>query len=550
MKKYKIGIVIISLSFMSCNSQIEKVDPLKVVTQKMVEEQESLCHSPYKIKQFETDITAYLDTTSIEEVKNQIKTNYEFYLNNKADIIDNFTAADKDENDHFKSLTKSYLPDEERFSNRENVFDKLVNNNHLSFRDSINKGVYFNQYFENNKSSIRAVTRYNGAAAFRYTENSSYRPYYPINFDSEEDLTIMDIFYYDGTQDNNPVAVDVHAFPLNAIPIETIKPIDSFKIEIKLKYLAKIDSVHFNKDEIGVQKGNIKLLKMEDNYVEYELPSDYYPYHKGTVLKEIFFNKEGNVLDTEFGISNCGNETPEEGYVEYLELKKEIYEYVYNAHTYEDLFLTLKYIELKFKNQDDRSRKVNKNVLKGNVDSFTLYLENRRDTLTLLPTLKNIEPIKNVYVHELNDKTDFIDKKGKVIKSFPSEVSFIYNSKTQNYSDKYFYVKTEDYDRNIYYFLNQDNQSITKLPYSSIDYLCPSIFYARSEDEEGFKLLSIENNELLLEESFNSFFASKYTSDILVTNEAGTFVIYDQDDKLVTFQTEKVNTIILKETDY
>ena len=550
MKKYKIGIVIISLSFMSCNSQIEKVDPLKVVTPKMVEEQESLCHSPYKIKQFETDITAYLDTTSVEEVKNQIKTNYEFYLNNKADIIDNFTAADKDENDHFKSLTKSYLPDEERFSNRENVFDKLVNNNHLSFRDSINKGVYFNQYFKNNKSSIRAVTRYNGAAAFRYTENSSYRPYYPINFDSEEDLTIMDIFYYDGTQDNNPVAVDVHAFPLNAIPIETIKPIDSFKIEIKLKYLAKIDSVHFNKDEIGVQKGNIKLLKMEDNYVEYELPSDYYPYHKGTVLEEVFFNKEGNVLDTEFGISNCGNETPEEGYVEYLELKKEIYEYVYNAHTYEDLFLTLKYMELKFKNQDDRSRKVNKNVLKGNVDSFTLYLENRRDTLTLLPTLKNIEPIKNVYVHELNDKTDFIDKKGKVIKSFPSEVSFIYNSKTQNYSDKYFYVKTEDYDRNIYYFLNQDNQSITKLPYSSIDYLCPSIFYARSEDEEGFKLLSIENNELLLEESFNSFFASKYTSDILVTNEAGTFVIYDQDDKLVTFQTEKVNAIILKETDY
>ncbi|MCL5128385.1 hypothetical protein [Algibacter sp. L4_22] len=549
MRKYKIGLVITGISLMSCNSQIEKVDPLKVVTPKMVEEQESLCHSTYKIKQFETDITAYLDTTSVEEVKNQIKTNYEFYLNNKADIIDNFTAADKDENNHFKSLTKSYLPDEERFNTRENVFEKLVNNNHLSFRDSINKGVYFNQYFENNKSSIRAVTRYNGAAAFRYTENSSYRPYYPINFDSEEDLTIMDIFYYDGTQDNNAVAVDVHAFPLNAIPIETIKPIDSFKIEIKLKYLAKIDSVHFNKDEIGVQKGNIKLLKMEDNYVEYELPSDYYPYHKGTVLEEIFFNKEGNVLDTEFGISNCGNETPEESYVEYLDLKKEIYEYVYNAHTYEDLFLTFKYMDLKFKNQDDRSRKVNKKVLKGNVDSFTLYLENRRDTLTLLPTLKNIEPIKNVYVHELNDKTDFIDKKGKVIKSFPSEVSFIYNSKTQNYSDKYFYVKTEDYDRNIYYFLNQDNQWITELPYSRIDYVSPSIFTARLKNEEGLKLISTEKNQLLSEETFTNFIASRYTDDLLVTNDAGTFAIYDQDDKLVTLQTKQVKTITFKKSE-
>ncbi len=52
--KFKLVFVIISLSFMSCNSQIEKVDPLKVVTLKKVEDQESLCLNTYKMEYFKT----------------------------------------------------------------------------------------------------------------------------------------------------------------------------------------------------------------------------------------------------------------------------------------------------------------------------------------------------------------------------------------------------------------------------------------------------------------------------------------------------------------
>ncbi|WP_282132906.1 hypothetical protein [Cellulophaga baltica] len=551
MKKFKTTLILGLLSVMSCTSQNKSVAPQKVVTAQMVAAQEKLCLNPHKIEQIEEEIRAYLDTTSVQQIKERTEANYEYYLDHKTKIISEIAAFYEQEDTYFKNKIKSYKPNEESYTAKQNVSSALVNNNHIAFRDSIQQGLYFNQYLEDNKSSIRAVSRYNGATTFtEQFDNDSYRPHYPINFDSEEDLTIKQIFYHGGTHDTTALPVEAYAFPLNAISINTLKRIDSFELEIKLKYVAKIDTVHFSTEEIGVQKNGIKLLKMKDNYVEYELPSEYYPYHKGTLLEEIYYNKDGKVLETGNGLSNSFIETPEEDYNNRLNAIKDSYEYAFNTTTKEELFKVFKYLDLRFNNEDNASRQVNKQILKGNVASFTLYLENRRDTLVLLPTLKNSAPLRNIYVHELNDRTDFITKNGKIIKTFPSEITFMYNSETQNFSDKYFYIDLEDAIANEYYYLDQEKQMITKLPYANIDYLCPSIFIASEKDKDGFKLLSKEKNQLLSDQRFSNYSASPYTDDILVANDDGTFVLYDQDGQLITINTQKVTKVILKEATY
>ncbi|MEN7547205.1 hypothetical protein AAG747_04755 [Rapidithrix thailandica] len=532
--------IIVLCLFTSCFSKAQETITREPVTESMVIEQEKLCKDKNEIQKIENEIESFLDTVSIEHLKKQVNDNLTYYLNNRGTILEALNNNQKEIDKRINSELKLYLPNEEKYIDKENIHLKLVNNNHIQYRDTIQKGTYFNQLFEYNKSFIKPQVMNSGFATYNFENEETTLPYYSLNSHSEQDLRIMNIYYHDGTEKNVPVPIEPHSFPLNSIPVEKMKHVDSLQMEFKIRYLTKIDSIHFEKNEIGVQKGAFKLLKMEDNYVEYETPNAYDPY-----LEAYYYTNEGRALKTRFSISNLSVETPEQEYNEMLNYIKITSEYINGVNTKEQAFLTLKYLDLKNHNGSLKNAKKDRVTLEGNVNSFTLYVENRSDTITFLTTLKNNSPVKGLYLHKLEDKTEFINKDGKVITSIPSSINFVYSQQTGYHSDKYFYTKgIEERD---YYYLDQDKQVVSQLPYSQIEYLCPSILLAREKGKEGFQLLSAEDNRLLSDKTFTRYIVQRYTGvGILLYNDEGSFLLYDQNDKLVTENSKTVTEITLK----
>lgn len=557
-KKQSIVISVLLLSFTLVRCQVNASGDnitKEPVTELMVIEQQQMCLDAYEVEKINNNVNLYIDTTSVSDIKKQIKKSYEYFLNNKDDIIKQLEKHQKYEDDEFLSLTKLYLPDEEHFYEKENMYEELVNNNHTNYRDTILTGVYFNQVFKNNTSSLETKVRNNGATIFKFDTEETVQPHYSLNFHSEKELKIMNIYYHDGTVDSNETTIPEYSFPLNSIPVNKMKHIDSLQMEFKVMYVSEIDSVHFDKNEIGVKKGDFKLLKMENNYVEYETPNDYYPYHIGSILEEEFYNKEGKVLSTSYGISNLSLKTAEEDYNARLNLKRDVFEYTYIVNTKEEIANALKYVYLKDYNVYLKETRKQKITLEGNAESFTIYQEKRRDTITFLATHKNLEVVKQLYVHKLEDKTEFIDNNGKMITSIPSSIDFLYFSKERTYSDKYFFIDTDKDSYSIddieYYYLDGKKQIITKLPYSNIDFICKSIIKVSKNDSEGFQLLSTEENKLLSDEVFNSFIMMSYTGEgILVYNDEGSFLLLDQNGDVITENSEIVTKITLKKVEY
>jgi len=361
----------------------------------------------------------------------------------------------------------------------------------------------------------------------------------------------MNIYYHDGTVDSRETSIPEYAFPLNSIPVDRMKHVDSLQMEFKVMYVSAIDSVHFNKSEIGVKKGGFKLLRVENNYVEYETPNDHYPYHKGSILEEVYFNRNGEVLETDYSLGNIGLQTAEEHYNKLLNVSREYYEYVTIATTKEEVGNALQYVQLKYYNDDLKETKKERVLLKGNIESFTIYQEVRRDTITFLATFKNANNVKNVNVHRLEEETEFIDQNGKRITSLPFSIHFLYSSRTDLESDRYFVKDTESYydgHDNEYYFIDQEEQVILELSYSEVDFLCQSIMIVREDDVEGFKLLSTENR-LLFDKTFDSSGQRYEDKGIVVYNDEGAFLLLDQNDEIITPDTQIVTKVILKKID-
>ncbi|MGG6232182.1 hypothetical protein [Tenacibaculum sp. SDUM215027] len=546
---FKVKSVIILCLLYSCPTKAQETITKEPVTELMVIKQEKLCEDKSIIEKKEKEIKSFLDTISINNLKKQVNENLNYYIKNESSIIESLNNHQKDINERINSNIKLYLPNEEKYTNKENILLKLVNNNHLEYRDTIQKGTYFNQLFEHNKSYIKPLVMNSGFTTYNLKNKVTTLPYYSLNSHSEQNLRIFNIYYHDGTRKKTPIIIDPHLFPLNSIPVKQMKHVDSLQMEFKINYLTKIDSIHFKKNEIGIQKGNFKLLKMNKNYIEYETPDAYSPY-----LEVYYCNNEGKALKTKFSISNLSTETPVQEYNETLNYIKSTSEYINRITTKEEAFLTLKYLDLKNYNSPLKKTKC-RVTLEGNVDSFTLYIENKRDTITFITTLKNNSSVKKLYLHKLEDKTEFIDKDGKVITSIPSSVHFL-SHHTGYHSDKYFYTerakeKTSYYlnqEKN-YYYLDQNKQVVSKLPHSQIEYLCSPILLVKEKGKEGFKLLSAEKNLLLSDKTFTNVFIQRYTGEgILVYNSEGNFLLYDQDNKLITENTKKVDKIILKKS--
>ena len=539
-------LLLLSFILVQCQEIISDEDISKEpVTMAMVLEQKELSLDAYEVEKIEKDVQAFIDTTSISDIKKNLKENYRYLLENKDEVIEQLTEYQKYEDDDFESKTRLYLPDEERFRESENTYQELVNDNHLHYRDTVQAGAYFDQVFKNNKSSLKNRVRNNGFSTYKFSTKETVQPYYYLNFDSEKELKIMNIYYHDGTVDSRETPIPEHSFPLNSIPVDKMKHIDSLQMEFKVMYVSEIDSVHFNKSEIGVKKGDFKLLKMYKNYLEYETPNDYYPYHKGSILEENYFNEEGALLDNEYAHGNIGLETVEEDYTYRLNLRRDYYEYVTIAETKEQVANALMYVQLKSHNAYLKETRKQRTVLKGNIESFTIYQEKRRDTITFLTTLVNANSVQNVYVHELEEETEFIDKNGKKITSISFPINFVYYSKESLYSDKFFYTEKDDNPE--YYYLDNDNQTVTKLPYSNMQYLCKSIIRVSTNSPSDFKLISTESNTFLSDKVFNRFLILRYTEEgILVNNDEGAFLLLDQNNEVITPETEKVTKITLE----
>ncbi|WP_117884497.1 hypothetical protein [Aureibaculum luteum] len=536
----------------SCqNTDKTDISTLKV-TSEMIAEQEAKCLDTYlitKIKDYNRD----LDTLSVKEIKKLITENFKNLKKNKEDFISRNENALYQENNYFDSLTKPYLLTDEKLTDKENTLKKLVNNNHINYRDTILKGIYFNQSFKENKSYIKPIVRNNGSTVFKFSSEKTIYPFYNLNFHSEEDVQITDIYYHDSKENSLPTA-EIH-FPLNPIKIPQMKHVDSVAMSFKVRYLSKVDTLHFTKADIGVQKGKVKLLKMEDNYVEYELPYDYYPYHKGTLLEKVFYNKKAQVLDSEYSLSNTNHETAQEYYQDNLNHLQDIVSAIKNLNTREEIYLTLRYIALKNANIYLRSRAINRHLLKGNVSSFTLYLENTRDTISFSTILKNIDSVKEVYVNTFEEKTEFIDKNGKFISSIPHEITFLKSSRGNIQSTSYFQILNESYKFD-YYFFNSKNGKYRALPYSNMEYLCPSILMVSSKDDKGIslgiQLISTLEPKVLTDVAFNNFRNLNYSKEGIVMYTDGSYYnLYDQNNQIITpYTSTPITKITPKKIEY
>jgi len=457
-----------------------------------------------------------------------------------------FNARHLSLDEEFTAKKKHYKPEEEEIIEREDMYAKLVDNNHLRYRDTILKGTYFNQQFKDGASFLETQLKNNGHHSYNFKTEETINPFYYLNFHNEKDLRIMNIYYHDGTVNNTPTPIESSAFPLNRIPVDKMKQVDSLELEFRVRYLTNIDSIHFEKHEIGVQKDGFRLLKMEDNYIEYETPHEYYPYHKGDILEEYYFNKDGKPLDPDYTFSNLSISTPEEEYEHLLDMRKESAEYVSQVDSKEQLFLTLKYLGIKGYTTNTKKTRKTMALINGNIDAFTLYLENDRDTLTFTATLKNGNPSKQIFVHTMEGKTAFIDNSGKEFASIDDEIYFHFIPQSGSKSDRYFFTDTENDEDRRYYYLDHKNQTIAKLPYTEIDFLSPDIIRAWETEDGGFKLLSALNNELLSDLEFRSHTEYLYIDKgIYLYTEESTYRLFDQNNFPVTSNSEKVTSITL-----
>ena len=210
-----------------------------------------------------------------------------------------------------------------------------------------------------------------------------------------------------------------------------------------------------------------------------------------------------------------------------------------------DIYNSLKYFTLKY---DNERLQTNLQLLKGNAASLKLYLESQRDSLVFSFRLKNISPVKKMYIHKNKLKTELIDKNGNTILQMPDNYNFLNNPNRKLYSEYYFYLNDEDYLKT-YYFLDIDHNITNKLPYKEIDFICPTLLYATGNDNR-IVLLGLDDDKLLVNKKFISYNIG-IDNSIQIHTKDSSYQIYDQDNKVIEpTTTTSITKIILKKVKY
>ncbi len=513
-------VIVLLINALCCKAQS--------ITVEMIAEQERRCPAPYLVEKIEGELSS-LDTLPVKEIKRLLKRNYDFFSKNKDSVIQIFQQEALQVDTLFRSKIKQYTEEEESIQENTNIYKELINDNHLKYRDTLQAGLFFEQTFQNNKSSIEMIGRNRGAMVYKFATEETIQPFYFLNHDSECEMTVTNIYYHDTKEPNVPIKEEYWSFPLNTIAIPQMKHVDSIDIHFEVTYLTRIDTVRFYKDEVGATKKNIMLKEMYDNFVTYTTPYDYYPYHKGTLLEKAFYNEKGDLLSTEYGLSNSPTESALQRYKERLKFLKELYDLSKTQQTREDLYRVLKYVQLKRTNRYLRSKTLNRQVVEGNVASMKLYLENQRDTLSFSARFRNIKAPSGMYVHRLEGQTAFIDKNGKLITQLPHKINFLYDLMSNRYSQYYFF--TEDPSAT-YYFLDRENKKYIKLPYKRLAFICPSLIGAQ-QDDGTVVLLSTDTYKQLDVGRIESYQILPASKMIMIRGYDEIRYLYDQEGRRI-----------------
>lgn len=548
--KYIFFFLIVS-TLISCSTEKANAQKYTVkVTDEMIASERERCLDKYQLQKVEDEIKS-LDTLSIDEIKENLKKRYNYFKNNKVEIIKIYRDRENSHEEEFKKITRFYDKKEERFSEEYDLYSRIINTNHLQYRDSLQRNKYFTQFFENGNSSFKMNVRNNGSTIFKFSSEKTIYPYYATNEHTSTESKITNIYYHDEVEKEVPISFESYVFPLNPIQVPKQKHIDSLEIDFNLKYLKSIDTVRFSKEDIGVEKKGITLLEMRDNYVKYKVPYNYYGMYKGRVLETQFFNDEGKVIQNKYGLDNTDFETPEELYKKDFDYNRSVYFSTKNIYNRKDLYKTLTYFSHRYTNGYLEGYAVNRNALKGNVSSFKVYLENERDSILYPVMFHNSSTVQKLYLHELKEKTEFIDKNGNVLIEIPNEINFLYNSLAKKYSRNYFTITVAD-RRDVFYFLDRDSVNYIKLPYNELSYACPSLLMARSEGDLNFYLVSATENKKLLQDKISNFRLLRYLEKAIVVSIGNEdYYILDQSKNVITPYTDTpITKVYLKKYSY
>lgn len=534
--------LIFFLSFIFCES-IKSQKKVNKITKEDIQQLANNCPSYFLRKSKE--IVEELDTLSVEEIKKITKKNYQFYKNNKQKIIQYFNNHEDKEKANFLLLQKDYKPDEERTIKVVDTYKKIVNNNHIEYKEYLKKGLFFEQKFQQNKSYLKFIGKTeNNATIFKFNTEETVRPFYYSNQDTENKLTVKKVYYTNSVEEKSIELEEIstHSFPLNFNIGLQKKRIDSIDIQFHLRYLTKVDTLEFTKQDIGIEKNGITLLKMDKNYVVYSAPANYYNYYKGKILEEEFLNANGLSLETDHGVTYSSVQTAEEDYNQSLQSLKTISLHLKDISTREDVYNVLIYYELKRRKTALNYKDKHRTVLKGNVEKLKLYLENSRDSIQFQARFRNAYPKQNIYYHSIdNTHTEFIDELGNVATTLPHQVHFLRNSK--NYTvvdDKYGYPKN-------YYFINQKNKTLDKLPYNKILHVHNNLFYAKTNSKD-ITLLNDKNEKLLPQKKITRVHRS-YFGSIWVCIDHKIYNLINYNGKIINTKTKgEIKNITLKQT--
>lgn len=471
--KLHILLFLFLLTLVSCK-KTKAQEKVNKITNEDIQQLANTCPSYFLRKSKEN--LEELDTISVEKIKKGIQKKYQFYKNNKKKIIQQLNDYKEKGKADFLSLQKEYQPDEEKTEEVANTYKKLVNNNHSKYKEYLKKGLVFKQNFQQNKSYLKFIGKTdNNATVFKFNTEELVYPFYYTNPDSENKLTVQKV-YYTNSVEEKPVELDeflTHSFPLNFNFALQKKRIDSIDIQFRLRYLTKVDTLEFTKQDIGIEKNGITLLKMDKNYVVYSAPANYYEYYKGKILEEEFLNANELPLETERGVTYSSEKTAEEDYAQTLQHFKTIALHLKDVNTREELYNVLIYYDLKSRKANLNYKDKHRTILKGNAKKLKLYLENSRDSIQFQARFRNAYPKQNIYDHSVDDtRTEFIDELGNVVTTLPYQTSFLRSS------NNYVFIKDKYGDPKSYFFINQKKKTLDKLPYDAISPLHNNLFYA------------------------------------------------------------------------
>jgi len=402
------------------------------------------------------ELLAEIDNKSIEEIKKEINSNVKTF--------EKFVSFFDDPS--FKDEIKKIAKEDESYGSLYKIDTSKINDAMNQFAD-----IKFQQQFESNKTKLKFIFpgRFNDPVSLGEGVSEYYTPQkvYYSNGKTETETEgfkkrVSSDFFYDWG---------------NAIPI------DSMKIDYKIKYITEIDSVTLSKNnpKVNYGGGEIRIEEIKDNYIYIT---------KSSSIKEILkyqaMNDEGKILDGSSSMSGSFSPKRQKKVIRGLLSAFKTLQTKLNEDKFENASQVKDYIIKKFGKLDyfTRSSLYHKELFyRGNVASIKLFFEKESKKIETNFIARNISNYGDLIpmAKAKRDTTMFINKNGE--EQFKVAGNYVaVNSR--------FYT-----DDKFYYHLNVAQKEMTKLLAFNITGMDKMV--AVQQEESGLiALFDLENKQL------------------------------------------------------